>query len=170
MVTVALVGADGSGKTTIAKQVLESQPVPLKYVYMGVNPEAATHSLPTTRAYYWLKSRMGQATHMGGPPNTHARSRPKSLGKRAIKSIKSLALTAHRMLEEWYRQCVVWSYEARGYVVLFDRHFYCDYYAHDIAPRDHENDSRTLAQRLHGCVLNRLYPRPDALILLDAPA
>ena len=35
MFSVALVGADGSGKTTISDGLQERLPIPTKYIYMG---------------------------------------------------------------------------------------------------------------------------------------
>jgi thymidylate kinase len=70
------------------------------------------------------------------------------------------------MAEEWYRQLVVWSYLRRGYVVLFDRHFYYDYYAHDIVSNE---TGLPFLRRLHGLMLKHLYPRPDLVLVLDAP-
>jgi thymidylate kinase len=52
-------------------------------------------------------------------------------------------------------------------VVLFDRHFFADYYAYDIADA---GLARPWSSRLHGLMLDRLYPKPDLLICLDAPA
>jgi thymidylate kinase len=71
------------------------------------------------------------------------------------------------MAEEWFRQGLVWYYQRRGHIVLFDRHFFSDYYAHDIAGN---GARRPLARRIHGFVLDRFYPRPDLVICLDAPA
>ena len=48
--------------------------------------------------------------------------------------------------------------------MLFDRHFYADYWAHDVTASE-----RAFAQRLHARARARL-PRPDCTILLDAPA
>jgi thymidylate kinase len=53
-----------------------------------------------------------------------------------------------------------------GAIVVFDRHFFADYYAYDVAVKPHRSASR----KLHGLVLSRLYPRPDLVIYLDAPA
>jgi thymidylate kinase len=69
--------------------------------------------------------------------------------------------------EEWFRQGVIWYYLARGYAVLFDRHFFVDYFAHHIAGT---TTYRPIAARLHGWMLDHVYPRPDLVILLDAPA
>jgi thymidylate kinase len=54
----------------------------------------------------------------------------------------------------------------RGAIVVFDRHFFADYYAYDVVARPHRSASR----RVHGFILSRLYPRPDLVFYLDAPA
>ena len=77
-----------------------------------------------------------------------------------------MAGLANHLTEEWFRQTLAWYHMARGRIVLFDRHFYSDYYAHDIVRGGRE---RSLSQRLHGFVLEHLYPKPDLVILLDAP-
>jgi thymidylate kinase len=69
--------------------------------------------------------------------------------------------------EEWFRQMVVWYYTSRGYLVLFDRHFYFDYYSHDVVNPD---PHRSLTSRLHGFMLQKLYPKPDFVVFLDAPS
>ena len=53
MATIALIGADGSGKTTIANRLLEEQPIKLKYLYMGLNIESSNHSLFTSKLIYY---------------------------------------------------------------------------------------------------------------------
>src|SRR5215211_4375226 len=47
--TVALIGPDGAGKTSITRRVTELLPVPSRLIYMGVNLESSTLMLPTTR-------------------------------------------------------------------------------------------------------------------------
>jgi ABC-type branched-subunit amino acid transport system ATPase component len=49
MFTVALIGPDGAGKTTIGRRIEHTLPLPVKYVYMGVNLDSSNHMLPTTR-------------------------------------------------------------------------------------------------------------------------
>ena len=71
---------------------------------------------------------------------------------------------ANRVAEEWYRQGLAWSHQARGEVVLFDRHFYIDYHAADI--RGAPTSPR---RRIHGWMLEHAYPRPDLVVYLDAP-
>lgn len=167
MATVALIGADGTGKTTISQRLQELQTPPIKCIYMGINPESSNHLLPTTRLMLKLKHAAGMETNQGGPPDPADRThRPRGLLKRAASGLKSNLRLANQICEEWFRQCLSWYYQSRGFLVLFDRHFYSDYYAHDIAG---ENSNRPLGRRLHGFMLNRFYPRPDLVILLDAP-
>ena len=168
MFTVALIGADGSGKSTVAPRILESLPLPAKYVYMGVNYEASNVVLPTTRLLLELRRVRGVQSNTGGPPDpTRREPKPKEPLKRAAITLKRSLRIANLMAEEWYRQSVVWFHVRRGRIVLLDRHFFADYYAHDIAVN---GNYLPLARRVHGYVLDRFYPRPDLLIHLDAPA
>lgn len=168
MFTVALIGPDGSGKTTVGMRLRECLPVPTKYMYMGVNHEASEHLLPTTRLVQSLRRLTGREKYAGGPREKKVDNVPtrKSLVKRCLKSAKSTVSLANRFAEEWYRQIVAWRYLRQQCVVIFDRHFFPDYYAYDIA----SDATRTVSQKIHGFVLNRFYPRPDLLIFLDAPA
>lgn len=167
MFTVALIGADGAGKTTVAHRLAEDQLIPLKYVYMGINKHASNVMLPTTRMLWAAQQALGRGQDQGGPPDPSRRPRPAGFRARLVSEIKSGLRLVNQIAEEWYRQLRAASYRRQGYVVLYDRHFFADYYAHDIAGNGH---NRSWASRLHGYVLNHLYPRPDLLILLDAPA
>lgn len=166
MFTVALIGPDGSGKSTIGRRLLEAMPLPIRYIYMGVNLEASNHMLPTTRLVYAIQR--GRGKRDAGPPDpTAATRRPKHPVKRALADAKSLLRVANLIAEEWYRQLWVWWYERRGFVVLCDRHFFPEYWATDIAG---DGEGRPPARRLHGFVLDRFFPRPDLVVCLDAPA
>jgi GTPase SAR1 family protein len=129
--TVALIGPDGVGKTTIARRLEREFPLPLKYLYMGDNVEACNVMLPTTR---WWKRR--QRRPHPGQPQKQAGSR----GGRARLLAGPLHATrktlgfVNRVLDEMYREMVAASYSRRGTVVLFDRHFILDYYHGDIDP------------------------------------
>jgi thymidylate kinase len=166
MFSVALIGADGAGKTTVARHLEAEQLLPIRYLYMGVSKRSSNRMLPTTRLLWALKQASGRDDDEGGPPDPSQKRRPARGWRRLAVSARRTILLANRMAEEWYRLLLATLYRYRGYIVIFDRHFYTDYYAHDIAT----NDSRSLARRIHGLVLNRLYPKPDLLILLDAPA
>jgi thymidylate kinase len=159
--TVAIIGADGAGKTTAARRVEGTLARPAKYIYMGDNPGASNVLLPTTRVIHAIHRARG-APSAGGPPDP--RRRPPKGKWRAVRSILGLG---NRFAEEWFRQILAWYHVGRGRVVLFDRHFYADCYAHDI---DTKGRKISLSRRLHGFVLQWLYPKPDLVILLDAPA
>jgi thymidylate kinase len=188
MTTVALIGPDGAGKTTIARRLPDLLPFPTSYVYMGVAVESSDRLLPTTRLAHALKRRkreggssasppaVADATGTTGPPGTRAakvsmprRGRRRSGPRRILGAILGPPLAGlrlvNRLAEEWYRQAVTWREELRGRVVVFDRHFFIDYHAADIAAPE-----RTVRRRVHGWTLEHLYPRPDLVIFLDAPA
>lgn len=173
MFTVALVGADGAGKTTVGRHLAQATELPIKYVYLGINPEASNVMLPTTRLWYAIKRARGRPLSMGGPrdPN-QTKAPPKGLFKRTKAELKSGLRLLNQLGEEWYRQFIVWGYLRRGYIVLFDRHFLFDYYFHDVYAQKTADgpQGRLFSSRLHGQILERFYPRPDLVIFLDAPA
>jgi thymidylate kinase len=166
--TVALIGPDGAGKTTLARRLEQELPMPAHYLYMGVSADSSDRMLPTTRLAHALKRRRGAAPDTGGPPDPAAveKPRPKSAVKRARKSARSALRLTNQLAEESYRNLLAWRYRRRGAVVLFDRHYFSDYYAYDIA----NGARRPLSRRLHGWALQRVYPRPDLVVYLDAPA
>jgi thymidylate kinase len=168
MFTVALIGPDGAGKSTIGRKLQEISPLPMKYVYMGVNLESSNLVLPTTRLLLEIKRARGQRPDITVPRDVPSPSHTrKKLTRRVAESTKSGLRIVNVMAEEWFRQLIVWYYKLRGYYVLFDRHFYFDYYDHDIANTD---PKRPLSSRLHGFMLEKLYPKPDFVIFLDAPS
>lgn len=168
MFSVALVGPDGSGKTTICQRLLESFALPTKYVYMGVNTESSNVMLPTTYVLRGLKRLIGATPDRDGPRDLKSvrRERPRG-AKGVLRGAKAALLLANRVAEEWFRQGLTWYYQRRGYIVLFDRHYFADYYSYDIAP---SAEPRPLLRRLHGLMLRRVFPKPDLTIYLDAPS
>lgn len=162
--SVALIGADGSGKTTVGRALERTLPVPTRYLYMGLNAEASNVLLPTTRLVLaWKRARGANARAEGTPaaPPSATRSWP----RRARSAVRSTLGLLNRLGEEWFRQGLAWVHLRRGRIVIFDRHFYSDFYAHDIA----SPGKRSLRRVIHGFVLKHLYPKPDLLVLLDAP-
>lgn len=164
---VALVGADGAGKSTVSELLERSLlPLPVKRIYMGVNLEASSLMLPTTRLLLAAKRARGRrpdlvASRLAPQPATATGN---GAWRRTAKDGARLAVW---MLEEWFRQLVAAGYSRRGYVVIFDRHFFADYYHADVAAVP---DGRGVFGRVHGWMLQHAYPKPDLVVCLDAPA
>jgi thymidylate kinase len=169
MFTVALIGPDGAGKTTIGRRLEHTLPLPVKYIYMGVNLGSSNHMLPTSRLINALKRACGAKPDVAGPPDPSQVNKPPPRGavKRIAAGLRSSLRLVNRLSEEWFRQGLTWYYQQRGNIVLFDRHFFSDYYAYDIADN---GQGRPLSRRIHGFMLDRVYPKPDLVIYLDAPA
>ena len=187
MLTVALLGADGAGKTTVGRRLADELSVPVRYIYMGVNGAAATHGLPTTRLVRRVKRAAGRATPEGGPPpvpDVAEGAQPadgaelangvgdadraavrRTPARRALRSLRAAASTANRIAEESYQLAVGRWHVARGRVVVFDRYAGADYWAHDMAT----GRSRPWHRRVHGAFLRVACREPDAVIVLDAP-
>jgi thymidylate kinase len=109
---------------------------------------------------------LGKPANSGGPREHRSTDPPAGHPmKRAFQGLRAWARMSNRIAEEWYRVGVAAFYRLRGCVVVFDRHFYSDYHAYDIAAKD-----LPAPNRLHGWMLQHLYPQPDLLIYLDAPA
>jgi thymidylate kinase len=165
---VALIGPDGAGKTTVARRVEELLPMPVKYLYMGVNPDSSNHLLPTTRLVHAVRRARGAQPDTAGPRDSGRSERAAPMGRlrRTVRSGRSFLRLGNRLAEEWHRALVASLHKRRGSIVVFDRHFFADYYAYDVSLKPRRSASR----RVHGFVLSRIYPRPDLAIYLDAPA
>ena len=135
---------------------------------MGDNRESANLMLPTSR---WIMKR-GQARgrkQIGGPPSTvTSKNRKAEKGLSSLKGyIKYWLVFCNQLAEEAFRAGIALFYARQGYIIIMDRHYYADYYAYDIDPK---NINRPLSSRIHSWWLTRVCPRPDLVICLDAPA
>ncbi len=162
--TVALIGVDGAGKSTVSARLAKADlPAPVKVVYMGVNLEASTLMLPTTWLLLAAKKLRGRRPDLvASTVRDLSPAQPDATG-----SVKETLRLSVWMTEEWLRQLVATAYSWRGCIVIFDRHFFADYYHADI----HDGPvARSAVRRFHGWMLQRAYPKPDLTIMLDAPA
>jgi thymidylate kinase len=163
--TVALVGPDGAGKSTISARLEQATlPAPVTTIYMGVNLEASTLMLPTTRLLLAAKRARGGRPDLVASSLRDVDEAPAAPSRRT--AVRNTARMTVWMTEEWLRQLVALGQSLRGRIVVFDRHFFLDYYHADVE----DGRRRGPAQRLHGWMLERVYPKPDLVILLDAPA
>jgi thymidylate kinase len=162
MLSVALIGPDGAGKTTLIRMLQQAESLPIRALYMGVAISSSNVALPTTRLAEWLKRRYGRAPAAAAPV---VPAGPRSSGGRTLKRrARAAARLSIRLSEESYRQLVSWFYQLRGFVVLYDRH-----YVFDFAPEIMAGQHDTLEHRIHRWWLTYCYPRPDLVIFLDAP-
>lgn len=164
MFTVALIGADGAGKSTIARMLKESFQLPIKYLYMGINVESSNVALPSSRFIQFLKrKRQSEAVTSRHPIISSDIMQPPEHKRRG--RLRAAARLIYRLSEEWYRQLISWSYQLRGYIVIYDRHFTFDFDSHDL---DIKELGEPLSKRLHRWILSHFYPRPSLVLFLDA--
>ena len=166
MPTIALIGGDGAGKTTISNKLMASFPSSLKYLYMGTNAHSSNFALPTSRLIYFFKRlAYKKEQEKAGKPSSAEFISTHDLGHSSDKRGKlgATARMLNRLLEEWLRQIISWSYQARGHIVLYDRHCLFDF-----APKPN-NPKKRLSDRIHYSMLSHLYPKPDMVFFLDAP-
>jgi thymidylate kinase len=163
--SVALIGCDGAGKTTVARTLERETDLPLHYLYMGVSSDSSNRQLPTTKLAHKIKRARGAAPDTAGPQPAKPPPGPASPLKRLRRSTRSTLRLTNRLAEEWYRQLIAMRALRKGSIVVFDRHFVADYHAADMT-----GEHRTLARRVHGWLLLKTYPHPDLIVFLDAPA
>src|SRR5512133_1367711 len=143
--SVAPIGPDASGKTTISSLLQQRHPGTFKYLYMSINAESANVSLPTTRLREWIKKNVERSKTQHSV-STDKRVRPKG-------RVWSAFRLMNRIAEEIFRHSLARWYVGRGFIVLHDRHYKFDF-ACDAA----ELASLPVAERLHRKWLSRLYP------------
>jgi thymidylate kinase len=140
MASIALIGPDGAGKTTLARRLERSGLLPFKYLYMGVAVPAGAPALPTTRR----ASKLRRFKTSRGP-------------------LWPLLRLINRLAEAWFRQAISWYHQLRGQVVIYDRHFVLDFAPEITGP------PTTFDRLVHQWCLRYLFPRPGLVILLDVP-
>ena len=170
MFSVAVIGPDGAGKTTIARRLEQSSGLPITYLYMGINIDSSNVALPTSRLIEWAKSKRrkksvpGTVSHHARPASTSLHHRQNGKSKPAGK-VWALIRLLNRLAEEWYRQYLSWRYRRSGRIVIYDRHFKFDF-----EQVEKSSEKVRATDKWHRWLLARAYPHPDMVIYLDAPA
>lgn len=160
MVSVALVGGDGAGKSSIARELVSVSNGMARYVYMGMNPDSSNFSLPTTRIMFNIKKRKKKGGVDGGPVSLHTLDDRKVERGRLFLAARLI----NRVAEESVRQLISWGHQISGRTVIYDRHFLFDYWPTSPSARLRVSD------RMHLWFLRWVYPKPSVVIFLDAPS
>lgn len=168
MSTVALVGGDGSGKTTIAKNLEISSPFSIKYLYMGASILSSDKTLPTSRLALYLKLRgMNKKTETSGEPLSESVSSHDFHYTPATRGAIWITLRMiNRIAEASYRFFISLWYQMGGFMVIYDRHFLFE------ATPSSISKIRTYAQLLNYfeyIFFKYFYPKPNLVVFLDAP-
>lgn len=164
MSSVALIGGDGAGKTSIARHLVEDPELRTKYLYLGMSAQSGDHLLPTSRLFLALRRRAYRqeaGSRSSGKERIPASEYEYSGRKRG--SVWVTARLVNRFLEAWYRQVISFLYQLRGYTVVYDRHLLFDAGIFDSSLRP-----RRLTERAYRWTMASFYPKPDLVILLDA--
>lgn len=136
---VALVGPDGSGKTTLAKALTAEEGLRARRIYMGTNVRAKEVLLPGSG---WIAQR-------------------RIASRRQATTLTPLVKTvtfAHGLIDQWYRHVVAHLHCRRGGVVVFDRYTFS-------GSGVSENQGRGAVRRW---LLRLGAPEPDLVVVLDA--
>lgn len=166
MTSVALIGGDGAGKTTIARHLTANTELKAKYLYLGMSAQSSDHLLPLSRLVLWLKRRAYRRATLrntGKPPQSrHIPAAHYEYSHEQRSSWWIAARLGNRLVEAWYRQLISAYFQLRGYVVVYDRHVLFD--AASLAP----GRASRATERAYHWLMRTFYPRPDLVILLDA--
>lgn len=168
MFTVALIGGDGAGKTTIAKALEAKGPFPAKYIYMGPSIASREKSLPTSRLALHIKLRkLRREMREAGEPVPETISSD-TLNYRPTKRgpIWLTLRLVNRIVEAVYNEILSRSYRLRGYIVLYDRFFFFNitYPLDEIKKWSYT----IMMDRLEYWFFKYCFPKPNLVIFLDA--
>jgi thymidylate kinase len=170
--TIALVGGDGAGKTTIAKELEASgDPIACRYLYMGQSVFSSDRALPTSRIARsmkrWWRSRAkrsASAAAGAGPGSRNADGMQKGQGPKVRNRVRIAASLANRIAEAAWRRMLVWRTTRTGLAVVSDRHFAFEAEVYAGEPKK----GGPAFDRVERWAMRAL-GHPDLVLFLDAP-
>lgn len=156
--TVALIGGDGSGKSSVARALVQDPNLSFTAMYMGPSLTSASHLLPTSRLYLRLKrlASRGRPEPRPHPDTLESRDRPSTLPRLIARSGLQLSEVVHR--EVRVRRML-----RRDRDVVFDRHI-----LFEIWPVDEPANRVERVRNRYAKLLRRVCRAPDLTILLIA--
>ena len=127
MATVALVGGDGSGKTTIAKYLVQTSKLPIKYIYMGLSTMKRVPAFPTTLLirYYKFRSYKNSARTSGVLYQEQSILHDYHHNQTKRRDLWHAIHGLNFLIDVLYRQVYSWVYVLRGYLVIYNRLCLC---------------------------------------------
>ena len=167
MATVALIGADGAGKTTVANTLVAQNPDKIKYIYMGGNLESSNIKLPTAHLIVFIRRLLKKNSDKGvfNKLNEQLKSPDEWWTGDKRGSFFAIFRLINRITEDFYRIFVSWIFQFRGFTVLYDRHVMFE----KIRDKKFRDNKLRLTDKIHLWMINNIYPDPDYVIFLDAP-
>lgn len=164
MTAVAIVGVDGAGKTTLARDLAEGGLFPARYLYMGSNIESANVSLPTSKLILALKLRSfrKKAAALGITDPDYVSTHHQAHRSVRYGKLGATARMLNRLAEVAYRLLVSWAWQLRGWIVVYDR----DPVFEAALIR---SGSGRLTDRIYYRIIARISPEPDLVLFLEAP-
>ncbi len=169
MFTVALIGGDGAGKTTVANYLVEVLPWRVKYLYMGQSTISSNAALPTTKIARILKKKLDrkpQEIKLEQSKLVEPTSNDLHYGYKNRNILWKFARFLNRVIETYWRQLITFYYRIQGVMVIYDR-----YILFDAAPKKSSNfKMKKMFDYLEYLIFNYLMPKPDLVIFLDAPS
>lgn len=164
-VSIALLGGDGSGKTTVANRVVELSIHPARYIYLGSGFSGQNVALPTTRLLAALKSRAYRKKVAASEDRTEVTDHDVHQWTVERSGLSASLVALNRIADETYRSVMARLFQRRGNDVIADRHFLFEY-----APQLLKEDraQKRLSERVHLWFVESILPRPDMFVFLDA--